>query len=348
MTRLTTILTTLYALYSLPLISAWTFVWRNATDSPTVEQGTSAQGCKAIDHAKGKNFEFDAEDSLFRIYMYGTPNCTDDNIERAEDYLAKNSTSPLRAFAVIDLRGSNTSTGGELTPFPGADWFKSSPNSPIVTAMGERLVAEDCGKYRVGPGPQWSEVDRESYQCWQKKLGYTGTDANGWPGKTTWDQLKVPLKDVDNGGGGSSKTAETPSSTSTSTSTGTGTGTPTSTLVPDTDTSSGSRLGGGEIAGIVVGSVAGLGLVGAVVYLARRIRRHSAPVSGDGEPEPGPEGGAVSVGESKKSAREKLPAEVEAHPTKYRRKYVSELPGDTAAAELSDSRRVLELGDSRT
>jgi hypothetical protein len=281
--------------------------------------------------------------------MYGSPNCTDDNIENAEDYLAKNSTSPLRAFAVIDLRGANTSTGGELRPFPGADWFKSSPNSPIVTAMGERLVAEGCGKYRVGPGPQWSEVDRESYQCWQKKLGYTGTDANGWPGKTTWDQLKVPLKS-ENDGGGSSKTTETPSSTSMSTitSTGTNTGTPTSTLVPDTDTSSGSALGGGEIAGIVVGSVAGLGLVGALIYLSRRIFRHRAPTPGDEEPEPGPEGGAVAIGESKKSAREKLPSEIEANPAKSQKKYVSELPGDAAAAELSDSRRILEMGDSRT
>ena len=310
MTRLTTIFTTLYALYSLPLISAWTFVWRNAANNPTVEKGTDAQSCKAIDHAKGKDFKFDAEDSLFRIYMYGSPNCTDDNIESAEDYLARNSTSPLRAFAVIDLRGANTSTGGELTPFPGADWFKSSPNSPIITAMGERLVAENCGKYRVGPGPQWSEVDRESYQCWQKKLGYTGTDANGWPGKTTWDQLKVSLTDGNDGG--SSKTTETPpsatTSTATSTGTGTGTGTPTSTSVPDTDTSSGSALSGGEIAGSVVGSVAGLGLVGAMIYLSRRIFRHRAPASGDEGPEPDSEGGAGSrriekVGEGEAAVR---------------------------------------------
>ena len=349
MTRLSTIFTTLYALYSLPLISAWTFVWRNASNNPTVEKGTGAQSCKTIDHAKGKTFEFDAEDSLVRIYMYQTPNCTDDNIGIAEDYFAKNSTSPLRAFAVIDLRGANTSTGGELTPFPGADWFKSSPTSPIVTAMGERLVAEDCGKYSVGPGPQWSEVDRESYRCWQEKLGYTGTDADGWPGKTTWDQLKVPLPGENDEG--TSKTTEMPSSTSTSTrtptSTSTGTVTPTSTLAPDTDISSGSTLGGGKIAGIVVGSLAGLGLVGAIVYFWRRTSRSSAPESTELVSEPGPEGGAVAGGELKRSLREKLPAEVEADPAKIQKKYVTELPGDSAAAELSDSRRILELGDSR-
>ena len=339
MTRLTTIFITLYALYSLPLVSAWTFVWRNASDNPTVEKGTGAQPCKAIDQAKGKNFTFDAEESLVRIYMYRSPNCTDGTIEIAENYLAKNSTGPLRGFAVIDLRGANTSTDGELTPFPGADWFKSSPNSPIVTAMGKRLVAEGCGKYRVGPGPQWSEVDRVSYQCWQEKLGYTGASADGWPGKTTWDQLKVPLAD-ENDGGGSSTTTETPSSTST------GMETPTQTSVRDTNTSSGSSLGGGEIAGIVVGSVVGLGLVGAIIYLSRRI----APKYRDEEPEREPEGGggAVAVGESKKPSVEKMPEETEAIPAKNQKKRFTELPGDSAAVELSDSQRVFELGDGRT
>ena len=90
MTHLTTISTALYALYSLPLIPAWTFVWRNASDNPTVERGTGAQPCKAIDHAKGKSFKFDPEDSLVRIYMYGSPNCTDGIVERAENYLTEN------------------------------------------------------------------------------------------------------------------------------------------------------------------------------------------------------------------------------------------------------------------
>jgi hypothetical protein len=360
MTRLTTIFTALYALYTLPLIPAWTFVWRNASDNATVEKGTGAQPCKAIDLAKGKSFKFDPEDSLVRIYMYGSPNCTDGIVERAENYLTENSNVPLRGFAVIDLRGANTTTGGKLTPFPGADWFKSSPNSPIVTSMGKRLMAEDCGKYREGPGPQWSEVDRESYQCWQKKLGYTGTDADGWPGKTTWDQLKVPLADKNDGG--SSTTTDMPSSTDTST------GTPTSTSVPDTDTSSVLSLGGGEIAGIVVGSVVGLGLIGSIVYLSRRIGRRSAPASGEKRPEREPErggsddsdgggggrgkndddGGAVVVGESRKSSSENLPAEAEAIPAKNQKEHVAELPGGSAAVELSDSRSVFELGDGRT
>jgi hypothetical protein len=64
--------------------------------------------------------------------------------------------------------------------------------------MGKRLVAEGCSAYHVGPGPQWTEADRESYQKWQLHLGYKGTapggDADGYPGKDSWDKLRVPLQ----------------------------------------------------------------------------------------------------------------------------------------------------------
>jgi hypothetical protein len=85
--------------------------------------------------------------------------------------------------------------GGSATryqPFPGDAFFKSAPNSTIVAAMGGRLVAEGCSAYTEGPGPQWGEADRASYALWQRKLGYTGADADGWPGATSWNALKVP------------------------------------------------------------------------------------------------------------------------------------------------------------
>ncbi|WP_329356980.1 peptidoglycan-binding protein [Streptomyces anulatus] len=77
-------------------------------------------------------------------------------------------------------------------PFPGAAFFKAGRNSAIITAMGRRLAAEGCGRYAVGPGPKWSEADRKSYAAWQRKCGYSGTAADGIPGKTSWDRLKVP------------------------------------------------------------------------------------------------------------------------------------------------------------
>ncbi|MFE7538459.1 peptidoglycan-binding protein [Streptomyces rhizosphaericola] len=77
-------------------------------------------------------------------------------------------------------------------PFPGASFFSARPSSPVVTAMGRRLVAEGCGAYAVGPGPRWTEADRRSYAAWQRKLGFRGADADGLPGRTSWDALKVP------------------------------------------------------------------------------------------------------------------------------------------------------------
>ncbi|MFD4141573.1 peptidoglycan-binding protein [Streptomyces sp. NPDC058572] len=79
-----------------------------------------------------------------------------------------------------------------FAPFPGAAFFKSSPRSPLITAMGKRLVSAGCSAYASGPGPQWTDADKRSYAMWQRKRGFTGANADGWPGKTTWDALKVP------------------------------------------------------------------------------------------------------------------------------------------------------------
>ncbi len=84
------------------------------------------------------------------------------------------------------------STTPKYEPFPGTAFFKKAPRSAIVTAMGKRLVAVGCSAYEDGPGPQWTDADRRSYAKWQRRLGYTGSDADGWPGKKSWDALKVP------------------------------------------------------------------------------------------------------------------------------------------------------------
>lgn len=83
-------------------------------------------------------------------------------------------------------------TPPKYEPFPGSAFFREGRNSQVITAMGKRLVAEGCGRYQVGPGPRWSEADRKSYAAWQRKLGYSGSGADGIPGRTSWDKLKVP------------------------------------------------------------------------------------------------------------------------------------------------------------
>ncbi|WP_425245722.1 peptidoglycan-binding protein [Streptomyces sp. NEAU-NA10] len=108
-----------------------------------------------------------------------------------------------RGFAMADLRAriaarldekptGSGSTTPRYQPFPGAAWFRRQPRSPIVTAMGRRLVAVGCSAYTEGPGPQWTEADRRSYAQWQRRLGYTGAAADGWPGAKSWAALQVP------------------------------------------------------------------------------------------------------------------------------------------------------------
>ena len=111
-----------------------------------------------------------------------------------------------RGFTMADFRARVTARLGQkpagsgtsaYQPFPGTDWFRTQPRSAIVTAMGRRLVAAGCSAYSSGPGPQWTEADRLSYAKWQRKLGYTGTAADGWPGPASWAALKIPyVKEV--------------------------------------------------------------------------------------------------------------------------------------------------------
>ncbi|MGW3499377.1 peptidoglycan-binding protein [Streptomyces globisporus] len=85
-----------------------------------------------------------------------------------------------------------------LVPFPGASFFMngSKPalgkSSSIFTAMGQRLVAEGCGLYKEGPGPKLGQADIDSYEKFQRMLGYTGSAAKWPPGPASWSELQVP------------------------------------------------------------------------------------------------------------------------------------------------------------
>jgi hypothetical protein len=94
--------------------------------------------------------------------------------------------------------GTQPAQGQVYEPYPGAHFFMkgSRPalgkSSPIFTAMGKRLVAEGCGRYKVGPGPVLGQADVDSYEAFQRKLGFTGSSAKWPPGPTSWAKLKVP------------------------------------------------------------------------------------------------------------------------------------------------------------
>lgn len=129
------------------------------------------------------------------VYGYGYPAISGGSVS-ADPNASKFGYKTKATGSVSDVGGSaakpKPKPAAKYEPFPGADFFKREPKSAIVTAMGKRLVAVGCGKYRVGPGPQWTDVDKASYAAWQRKCGYSGADADGWPGKSSWDALKVP------------------------------------------------------------------------------------------------------------------------------------------------------------
>jgi hypothetical protein len=78
-------------------------------------------------------------------------------------------------------------------PYPGASFFKDGKKSPIIAAMHKRLVAVGCNHYTSSANPDvWGSGDKASYKAWQLKCGATGDGADGIPGKSTWDKLKVP------------------------------------------------------------------------------------------------------------------------------------------------------------
>lgn len=42
------------------------------------------------------------------------------------------------------------------------------------------------------PGPEWTEAERLCCQAWQQKLHFKGKDADGTPGRVSWEKLRVP------------------------------------------------------------------------------------------------------------------------------------------------------------
>ncbi|AWT43490.1 MULTISPECIES: peptidoglycan-binding protein [Streptomyces] len=97
-------------------------------------------------------------------------------------------------------KGVSASTGGGeaepaevppgQTPFPGASYFRAGANNQYVTLLGQMLVARGGARfYTSGPGPRWTEADRRAVQAFQQAQGWTGADADGYPGPRTWALL---------------------------------------------------------------------------------------------------------------------------------------------------------------
>ncbi|MFF2749916.1 peptidoglycan-binding protein [Kitasatospora sp. NPDC058048] len=97
--------------------------------------------------------------------------------------------------------GGNDGGGTSSTAFPGTAQFGPGANNAYVTRLGQLLVRRGgAAFYSEGPGPRWTESDRRAVQAFQQAQGWRGNEADGIPGKDTWDYL-VNGKGRDIGGG---------------------------------------------------------------------------------------------------------------------------------------------------
>ncbi|MER7759493.1 peptidoglycan-binding protein [Streptomyces sp. NPDC097619] len=75
-------------------------------------------------------------------------------------------------------------------PFPGRDQFGPGKNNGHIVILGQQLVRKGFGRfYTTGPGPRWSDADRQNVTAFQRAQGWTGSDADGLPGPETWSLL---------------------------------------------------------------------------------------------------------------------------------------------------------------
>lgn len=77
-------------------------------------------------------------------------------------------------------------------PYPGANFFHGGRHSPIVAALGRRLLQEGHGDGRP-LGPNWTNAHRDAMADFQRTLRPKGSgDVSGTPDETAWDRLAVP------------------------------------------------------------------------------------------------------------------------------------------------------------
>lgn len=181
-------------------------------------------------------------------------------------------------------------------------------------------------------------------------------DVAGWACDPPWKKsasTDLSAFEVYNGVASSSSVSSlSPTSTATSASTAAAESTTTTAgAAAGSSSSGGSSLSGGAIAGIVVGVVAGVAIIGALAFFLgiRRRRRNEATV------DPAQNTNAIPPPTSPGNPSMDKPMAWAQAPDKDQDRYrvapgsrFVELPGDNTATELSDSHRVVELESPNT
>jgi murein DD-endopeptidase MepM/ murein hydrolase activator NlpD len=87
---------------------------------------------------------------------------------------------------------------GDVAPYPGVNAFKLGQTHAAVTLLDRRLIAHGCASHHDGngynPGPTFTKHTLENVQDFQKAQGWSGSDADGYPGPSTWKLLLARVK----------------------------------------------------------------------------------------------------------------------------------------------------------
>ncbi|MEV6975794.1 peptidoglycan-binding protein [Kitasatospora sp. NPDC093806] len=141
----------------------------------------------------------DSGRTRYLAYEQTSPNTT----KRATPYAYWNNSASYVPYRYKGLStGGGSNDGTSATAFPGADKFGPGANNAYVTKLGQLLVQRGGGRfYDEGPGPRWSESDRRATEAFQLAQGWRGAEADGIPGKDTWDYLvNGKGRNIDGGG----------------------------------------------------------------------------------------------------------------------------------------------------
>ncbi|MFJ8629060.1 peptidoglycan-binding protein [Kitasatospora sp. NPDC093550] len=110
--------------------------------------------------------------------------------KRATPYAYWNNSGAYVPYRYTGLSGASNDGGVPATAFPGPQYFGPGQDNAYVTTLGRMLVQRGGSRfYTEGPGPRWGEADRKATQAFQLAQGWRGAEADGLPGKDTWDYL---------------------------------------------------------------------------------------------------------------------------------------------------------------